>query len=302
MGAYKKDILRATAVVLLVIVLSVATYFLFPDVPQQVTYGTGVTIQDSRPATEDFINRTLESGGGYTIIEYSPLVHLTFENGTELFYSESKEWMNETWATEATINASGLQEVRVDWFQAASGQSSSSKEFQTYVAEGNFSWYGSYSRGYVINSTLLVDNNRTDFGTRSENNVLLAFTLNSNTIGSARWQAVDMIYPEPVASASKYAIWQTELYWEAGGWRMETSRLLQMIGQSESASVVFDGSAWLGGNYTVNENGIVKNSTVYSTENVSFGRMDVTFENGRISTLSFKLNTIDIILFARPEQ
>lgn len=302
MGAYKKDILRATAVLLLVIMLSVATYFLFPDVPQQVTYGTGVTIQDSRSATEDFTNRTLESGGCYTVIEYSPLVHLTFENGTEIFYGESKKLMDETWATEATINASGLQEFRVDWFQGASGRSSSSKEFQTLVAEGNFSWFGNYSRGYVINSTLLLDSNRTDFGTRSENNVLLAFNLNSNTISSARWQAVGMIYAEPVASGSKYAIWQTEPYWGVGGWKMETSRLLQIVGQSESASVVFDGSAWLGGNYTVKENGIVKNSTVYSTENVSFGRVDVTFENGRISTLSFKFNTIGIILFARPKE
>jgi hypothetical protein len=83
---------------------------------------------------------------------------------------------------------------------------------------------------------------------------------------------------------------------------METSRLLQIVGQSKSASVVFDGSAWLGGNHTIKENGIVKSTTVYYTKNISFGRIDMTFENGKICTLSFSFNTINIILFARPQE
>lgn len=301
MSVYKKDILKATAAVLLVIILSVATYLLFPDVPQQVTYRAGVTIQDDRSATEDFIGRTLASRGGYVSIEYSPNVYLTFENGTECFYSTSKNWMNETWTTGETINASKLKEFRVDWRQGWCGRGSLSKEFQTLVAGGDFSWHGIYGKDYQINTTLLVDN-RLDLGTRSENDILLIFNLDSSMVNSARSQVAGTTYVKPAAANLKYAIWQTELYWRLGGWKIETSRLLQMVGQSRSASISFDGSAWLGGNYTLKQNGAARNGTMNLTRNVSFGTADITFEDGAISTLSFKFNSINIILFAIPEE
>lgn len=302
MNVYKKDILKATAAVLLVIVLSVATYLLFPGVPQQVTYGPDVTIQNDRLATEDLIGRTIAGGGGYVSIEYRPVVHLTFENGTECFYSTSKGQMNESWTVGATINASGLKVFRVDWRQGWGGRGSLSKEFQTVVAGGNFSWHGIYGRGYQINTTLLVDNDRIDFGTRSENDVLLVFNLDSSTAYSAHAQTVGMIYVEPAAANLKYVVRQTEPYWGFGGWEIETSRLLKMVGQSRSASISFDGSAWLGGNYTLKENGTARNGTMDLAKNVSFGTADMTFEDGAISTLSFKFNSINIILFARPEE
>jgi hypothetical protein len=75
-----------------------------------------------------------------------------------------------------------------------------------------------------------------------------------------------------------------------------------MVGQSKSASITFEGSAWIDGNYTVTENGVTRNGTTISAKNISFGRIDLTFENGRIKTLSFKYNRIDIILFAQPEE
>jgi hypothetical protein len=44
------------------------------------------------------------------------------------------------------------------------------------------------------------------------------------------------------------------------------------------------------------------NGTTLSAKSISFGSIDMTFENGRIETLSFKFNRIDMILFAQPEE
>ncbi len=309
MSMYKKDIVKAIAAILLAAVLGVATYLLAPNVLPQVTYGTGATIQDDVSVAKNFIEGTLEAGGGYASIMYNPIVHLTFENGSQCLYVGSMNWSTETWVTEATINASGLQELRVDWGMGFGAHGFFSGAFETLVAGGNFSWYGIYNKGSEINTMVRVDSHGTDLGTRFENNVLLVLNLNSATMNSGYARGVgithgmEIVYwQEPTPPNSQNASWKSGSCWGIGGWTMQTVQIQQMVGQSKSASITFEGSAWIDGNYTVTENGVTRNGTTTSAENISFGRIDMAFENGRIKTLGFKFNRIDTILFAQPEE
>jgi hypothetical protein len=302
---YKRDFAKAATVVLLVVVITIGTYVLFPEIPPQPICRTGVIIQDDSSATEDFINRTLGGGGGYTSIEYSPIMYLTFENGSQFSYSRSTNLMTETWVMEAAVNASGLQGFRVNW-HAGRTRWSFSTEFISLVAGGNFSWYGIYSKGNEIGTALHLDSNRADLSTRFENNVAFVFDLNPTTIAFPPLiiRTVEKEYwpKKPVSPVLQAVSWDTVPCQGTEGWTMRTARILQMVGQSKSASITFDGSAWLEGNYTITENSVANSATVESKKNVSCGTIDMTFENGRISTLSFKFNAIDIILFALPEE
>jgi hypothetical protein len=306
---YKKDIAKAIAAILLAVVLSVATYLLAPDVLPQVTYGTGAIIQDDVSVAKNFILGTLEAGGGYASIMYNPFVHLTFENGSQCLYVESINSATETWITEATINASGLEEISVDWGMGFGAHGSFSDVFETFVAGGNFSWHGMYNKGSEIDTVIRVDGHGTDLGTRFDNNVLLVLNLNSATMNSGYAREVGVIHgmeivywQKPTQPNSQNVSWKSGSCWGIGGWTMQTDQIQQMVGQSKSASITFEGSAWIDGNYTVTENGVTRNGTTISAKNISFGRIDLTFENGRIKTLSFKYNRIDIILFAQPEE
>jgi hypothetical protein len=309
MSIYKKDIVKAIAAILLAAVLGVATYLLTPNVLPQVAYATGATIQDDVSVAKNFIEGTLEAGGGYANIMYSPIVHLTFENGSECLYVGSMNWSTVTWSTEATINAHGLQELRVDWVMGFGAHGFFSDAFETLVAGRNFSWYGIYKKGSQINTMVHVDSHGTDLGTRFENNVLLVLNLNSATMSSGYTRGIgithglEIIYwEEPAPSSSQNASWKSGSCWGIGGWTMQTAQIRQIVGQSESASITFEGSAWINGNYTVTENDVTRNGSTASTKNISFGRTDMAFQNGRIETLSFKFSRVDIILFAQPEE
>ena len=71
-----------------------------------------------------------------------------------------------------------------------------------------------------------------------------------------------------------------------------------MFGETESASIIFNGSVWLDGNYPVTINGVTEHKTANLLKNVTFGRIDATFKDGEITTLAFTFNKIYIILFA----
>ena len=341
MSLYKKDIARAIIVLSLVAVLSIGTYYLFPDVLPRMTYATGATIQDDAPATEDFIDGILESGGAYISITLSPYVYLRFENWTEYCFmtfrnesfcmwtswskSPDREWWNftgsgfESWDKQVKINASGLQKLEVNWGEgltvaypannssvpSGTGSPSSafhggfSGEFENLLTAGNLSWHGTYNKGSEINTTLHVDSTTTDLGTHSENNYLIGFNLDSTQINSTHAQVAANIN----GTKSKLVSWDTGSYWGAYGyWSIQTTQLSQMVGQSESASISFEGTVWLDGDYTVTENGVARNATLNSSKNVSFGTIDVASSNGAISMLSFDFNPIDIILFAYPQE
>ena len=341
MSLYKKDIAKAIIVLSLVAVLSIGTYFLFPDVLPRMTYATGATIQDDAPATEDFVDEILQSGGAFISITICPSIYLTFENGTEyivtigrngsygicLSWSKSpdSEWRNltdigfESWDRQVEINASELQKFSVNWGEGSTvaypannssvlssyGLPSSafyegfSGEFENLLTAGNLSWHGTYNKGSEINTTLHVDSTTTDLGTHSENNYLIGFSLDSTQINSTHSQVAANIN----GTTSKLVSWDTGSYWGAYGyWSIQVTQLSQMVGQSESASISFEGTVWLDGDYTVTENGVARNATLNSSKNVSFGTIDVASSNGAISMLSFDFNPIDIILFAYPQE
>jgi hypothetical protein len=342
MSLYKKDIARAIIVVSLVAALSIGTYSLFPDVLPRMAYATGATIQDDAPATADFIDEILESGGAYISITFCPSISLTFENGTEYLFmtsrnesfciwhswskSPDKEWWNltdsgsEIWGKKVEINASELQRFNVNWgdgFTVAYPESKNSSkvnafgspgsafyggfsgEFENLLTAGNLSWHGNYNKGSEINTTLHVDSTTTDLGTRFENNYLIGFSLDSTQINSTH----ALVAANINGTKSKLVSWDTGSYWGTYGyWSIQVAQLSQMVGQSESASISFEGTVWLDGDYTVTENDVARDATLNSSKNVSFGTIDVTSSNGAISMLSFDFNPIDIILFAYPQE
>lgn len=132
MSLYKKDIAKAIIVMSLVAVLSIGSYFLFPDVLPKMVYAVGATIQDDALATEDFIAETLKSGGVCSSIVVRPWITLMFENGTEYrFFMTCRPDCN--WARvpiginlmdwllqkipgkQLEIDASGLQRFNISW-------------------------------------------------------------------------------------------------------------------------------------------------------------------------------------------
>jgi hypothetical protein len=87
-----------------------------------------------------------------------------------------------------------------------------------------------------------------------------------------------------------------------GFWLIQAAQLSQIVGQFESASIGFEGTVSIDGNYTVTENGNARDATINVAKNVYFGTVDVTSENGTISMLSFDFNTTEIILYAYPQE
>jgi len=342
MSLYKKDIAKALIVVSLVAVLSIGSYSLFPDALPKMTYATGATIQSDVLATKNFIDEILESEGCYVSIAAFPTARFEFKNGSkhvfrfmscfnqsgyfELTYencSESSHGVprNLTWELsdeKVTMNASGLKKFSVDWgegwvltypetnkwsmweygpleynFSAGFG----GFKFDDIPMEVNLTWCGNYNKRNEINASMNVENNSIDLGTRFADNNPFVFNLFATTINSTHAQVVGAIN-----GSSGPVSWETGPYWGTDGWLIQTSQLLQLIGQSESASVNFDAAVWLDGNYTVTENGIMKGETMNSMKNIHLGTLDVTSENGTISMVSFYLNPIDIILFVYPEK
>lgn len=290
--------LAATLVVTLVLTSNfIASYLEVPGSFVKV-YATGATIQDAPQVTEDFENKTVSAGGGFQTIYYCPYVRLIFENGAERLYHEKY------WSNEGTVDASELKEIHV-YSSTLSSYGCHSEEFINFTKAGNFSWYGNYNKGSEIRSSLQVNDETTDLGTRFETNVLFTFNLNAYTIVPSnasrymlRFPHDEYKYPPPELRPIR----RESGVWTLGKWRMNSSQLLEMVDQSESASILFDGSVWLDGNYTVTVNGVPEYRTTNLSKDVSFGRIDLTFEDGKISTLSFKFSRIDIILFAHPEE
>lgn len=361
MSLYKKDIAKAIIVVSLVAVLSIGTYFLFPEVLPKVMYVAGATIQDDASATEDFIAGIRESGGAYISIALNPWITLMFENGTEYYFTglflKDFDWMGrpktlfnlttdrpplpvkitKITGKQLEINASELQEFNISWGEGWTwAHSESENKSGKYGAPGwvfsgemrvegpteyvriagNFSWHGNYNKGSEINTTLNVDSTTTDLGTHYENNYLIDFNLDSTWWDSYSYSRV---VTQVNSSRSELVFWDTGSYWGTSGqsivlpngtsiyqpygcWSIQTDQLSQMVGQFESASISFEGTLWIDGNYTFTENGNARDATMNVAKNVSFGTVDVTFENGAISTLSFDFNPIEIVLFAYPQE
>jgi len=340
MSLYKKDIAKAIIVVSLVAVLSIGSYSLFPDALPKMMYAIGATIQDDASATEDFINGILESGGACLSTTISPCIYLMFENGTEyqfmvlgggsgvrymtlwLIKRPGEEWhslgIKHTDNRQVKINASGLQKFSVDWREGSSVHDPRPGN----VSEVNLSWYGNYNRGDEINTTLHVNSTTTDLGTHSDNFYVLGFKLELEReyyhyLNHDVTQGLTYVNS---GNISKPVYWDTGTYWATsdplivlpngtsfyrapyGCWLIQAAQLSQMVGQFEYASIGFEGTVWLDGNYTVTENGIMRDATMNSAKNVSFGTIDVTSENRAISMLSFDFNRIEIILFAYPQK
>jgi hypothetical protein len=290
MSVYKMEVVKGAIVVFLVAVLSIANYLLFPAGLLQVIYGVGVTVQDDGLAARDFMNETISAGGGFTSIVYFPKVYLVFGNESEVGYlydSIEQPWINEV----TVVNASSLREITVD-FGLLDIYSENSRELDAL----NFSWDGSYSKGHRIQSILRIGNETTDLGTWFQDNVVF-----NHTLGNIEFQG----HP-PIVE------WETGLCWGQGskyhGWAIKSSRsdayappgLLQLAGQSESISILFEGSVWVNGNYTLTVSGVEEQQTVNVTESVSFGRIDVSFKDGEIDSLHYLFNRIDLIFFVNP--
>jgi hypothetical protein len=341
MSLYKKDIARAIIVLSLVAVLSIGTYFLFPDVLPRMTYATGATIQDDAPATEDFVDEILQSGGAFISITICPSIYLTFENGTEyivtigrngsygicLSWSKSpdSEWRNltdtgfESWDRQVEINASELQKFSVNWGEGSTVAypANNSSVISAYSLPSS-AFYGGFSGEF---ENLLTAGNLSWHGTYnkgSEINTTLHVDSTTTDLGthsennylidfSLDSTQINSTHAQVVANingtTSKIVSWDTGSHWGAYGyWSIQAAQLSQMVGQAESASISLEGTVWLDGDYTVTENGVARHATLNSSKNVSFGTIDVASSNGAISMLSFEFNPIDIILFAYPQE
>jgi hypothetical protein len=228
------------------------------------------------------------------------------------------------------INASGLQKFSVDWGEGSvlhyPKSDNASGANLTWYGNYNLSWYGNYKRGNEINTTLHVNSATTDLGTHSNNFYVLGFTLeleqeyyHYSTQDLTQDVSQGFTYINP-GNISKPVYWDTGPYWATsdplivlpngsskyrapyGCWLIEATQLSQMVGQFESASIGFEGTVWIDGNYTVTENGNARNVTMNEAKNVYFGTVDVTSENGTISTLNFDFNHIELIMFAYPQE
>jgi hypothetical protein len=245
---------------------------------------------------------------------------------TWLIKRPGEEWhflgIEHTDNRQVKINASGLQRFSVGW-----GEGSVVHEPRPGNASGvNLSWYGNYNRGNEINTTLHVNSTTTDLGTHSNNFYVLGFTLeleqeyyHYSTQDLTQDVSQGFTYINP-GNISKPVYWDTGPYWATsdplivlpngsskyrapyGCWLIEATQLSQMVGQFESASIGFEGTVWIDGNYTVTENGNARNVTMNEAKNVYFGTVDVTSENGTISTLNFDFNHIELIMFAYPQE
>lgn len=342
MSLYKKDIAKAIIVVSLVAVLSIGSYFWFPDALPKMMYVAGATIQVDASAAEDFIAGILESGGACLSTTITPSIYLMFENGTEYKFSVLKlgsiyetTWLikrpGEEWRflgvehapnRQVKINASGLQKFSVSWSEGSlihhPRSDNASGVNLSWYGNYNLSWCGNYKRGNEINTTLHVNSTTTDLGTHSNNFYVLGFKL---VLEIEYYQNLTQshTYVNP-GNISNPVYWDTGPYWATsdplivlpngtskyrapyGCWLIEAAQLSQMVGQFESASIGFEGTVWINGNYTVTENGNARNETINVAKNVYFGTVDVTSENGTISTSSFDFNDIELIMFVYSQE
>lgn len=283
--------LAATLVITLVLTSNLLASYLGGRDLLVKAYATETTIQYSGPFTKDFLDDIISAGGGFMYIFFCPNLKLFFENGTERTY-----YLNVDWINEGVVDASELKEIHVS--EPTLGMSNEfSEEFKKFTIATNFSWYGNYNKGNEIQTNLQVHNETTDLGTSFQDNILFTFNLNSSTIER------DKRHPLLSGVRGSNPIFGYSGFWQGyDTWRMESSQLLEMVDHSESASILFHGSVWVDGEYTVTVDGVPRHETINLFNNVSFGRIDLTFEDGKISTLSFQFNKIDIILFVYPEE
>lgn len=274
--------LAATLVVTLVLTSNFIASYL--ETPVKV-YGVDIAIEDVELLPKNFFDDIIAAGGGYATIIYRPYLKLVFENGSDTGFSVR---------TEGTFETSEIREIQVCDATLATGRDYSD-EFMNFTRAGNFSCHGNYNKGSEMSSILHVNDETTDLGTLLETNVLFTWNLNAETIGNLN-EANFTYESSPIRRESGF--WTSKYY----DWRINSSQLLEMVDQSESASILFHGSVWVDGNFTVIVNGVPEYRTTNLSKDVHFGRIDLTFKDGRISTLSFKFNRIDIILFVYPEE
>jgi hypothetical protein len=254
-------------------------------------YASGVAIQDEEDIVRKFLGDILEAGGGYGLIEYIPDVHFFFENGSH----KSNVMYDSIYG--GTVNASGIKEIRL-YTGTLQTHTAQSEEFMNFTSTGNLAWYGNYSKGSEILSSLQLGNESVDLGTMFETHVLFKLILDSGHNLQFRDPHDEYENPPP----ELWPIWEQTGLWSAAQWRIAPSNLLQMVGQSETASVTFEGTIWLNGNYTTTVNGIKEYGNIDVSKNVTFGRLDFTFEDGKLSTISYKIDRPLIVLFAYPEE
>jgi hypothetical protein len=293
-------------------------------------YAVGVQIEDSVSLSKVFWNWTMSVGGGLTDAYFAPIVWLFYENGSGLWvqkgtgfdevfsvcaftFSESGIEMNESGPSRSlgrTFDGNGLQEIILD-LNGPGFYSGYSDEFVDAVLNGNFSMSGNYSSGSRIRCTLETSYGTTDFGSYNKSSILLKFDLNATTMldSTVRFRDIYDVYGGSPVPPELKPVKEINGYWGFGssiplwGWAMNSSKIAETVGNSaESASIVFEGSVWLNGNYTVPTDSIRSTVDLNVTGSVSFGSIDMTFEAGEISTLTLSLNTADIILFAYPKK
>lgn len=300
MSEYKKEIAKAVMVILLVALLSITVCYFVPEYLPRSAYATGISIQEEEQATEDFIGEICSSGGAVITVSTKPYVRLYFEDWTEQDAPSDPDWSG----SEGTVNASEVKEIHVSC-STIGWTSAYSEEFMNFTVAGNFSWFGDYKYDREMQSHLHVKDETTDLGSSFEANILFTLDLNADTV-MPPWRDVihcptydDYKYlpPELRPVFNKSGLWR----WYHT-WIIETPQLSEMVGEAESASIIFNGSVWLDGNYTVTVNGVTEHKTTNLLKNITFGRIDATFEDGEITTLTFTFNEIYIILFAYPQE
>jgi hypothetical protein len=301
-------VLAATMVGILVLGSDMIASYLERLSYTPLAYAADALVIDTGPGIRAFINKTLTAGGGYWATDFEPYVVLDFSNG------ETGGGIGPDFTISGMLNGT-KDRMPTKIYYSLCGDlgvyGAQSDEFKNCTTLGLFSWYGNYSEGREIRSVLTVNDNETiDLGISKLSNVLFGFNLGQNSSGDDV-----MTFPGMNNERVPEELWQV---WDMSGlwttsmspghaWEITYAQLMNLTTDARAlgsgfASILFEGSVWLTGNYSVTSKGVTKNGTTNVTKNVLFGRIDFTFSKDGILTLSYRFDRIDIALCVRPEE
>lgn len=283
-------VLAATLVSTLVFASDFIASHLGSDRTFPLAYGVTSIIEDDG-FTEEYEESIMSLGGAIKTQEYRLRARFFFENGSILTPRDITEGLRSYTAYNGTFDASVLVEIQLS-MSTIGFYGAYSDEFVNFTRAGNFSWFGNYNAGREIQSSLHVGGEEIDLGTSFDTNITFVLDMNAETLLNR-----DIRYGVGPRVFEYDGLWE-----RVHTWKMETVQLLEMVGESQSASIIFGGSVWLNGNHTITVNNVEKNETTSLSKQVSFGRMDLTFEDGKMSTLSFNFNRVDLLLLVHPEE
>lgn len=274
-----------------------------------LVYAADALMMDTGPAIKAFINKTLTAGGGYWATCFEPWLEMDFSHGQtgsgigpdDFTISGMLNGTKDRMPTKIYYSLCGDLGV----------YGAQSDQFINYTTLGLFSWHGNYSEGREIRSTLTVNDIGTiGLGTSKLSNVLFGFNLGQNTSSEEVMTFLGMNnenVPEELQQ-----VWNISGLWTTStspghAWEITYTQLMNLTTDARAlgpgfASILFEGSVWLTGNYSVTANGVTKNGTTNVTKNVLFGKIDFTFSKYGILTLSYRFDRIDIALCVRPEE